>query len=145
MSETLHADELFFFDVKPAALSLYRAFWDSVTAGRPDVRIEAKKTQISFFSRYMFAAVSFAPVRKAKDRPEPFLTITFSLPYRKESVRIDAAAQPYPGRWTHHVMIGTEEEIDGELLSWIGEAAAFAERRRPVCGNARNADANSKT
>ena len=48
------------------------------------------------------------------------------LPYRKESARIDVATEPYPSRWTHHVMIGTEDEIDGELLSWIVESAAFA-------------------
>ena len=29
----------------------------------------------------------------------------------------------YPNRWTHHVMIGTVEEVDEELLSWIVEAA----------------------
>ena len=74
----------------------------------------------------MFAAVSFAKVRRAKDCPDPFLTITFGLPYRKESARIDVATEPYPNRWTHHVMIGTEDEINGELLSWIEESAAFA-------------------
>ena len=77
----------------------------------------------------MFAAVSFTPVRKAKDRTNPFLTITFGLPYRKESVRIDIATEPYPNRWTHHVMIGTEEEIDEELISWIQEAAEFSDRK----------------
>jgi len=65
-------------------------------------------------------------VRRAKDRPKPFLTITFGLPYRKESARIDVAVEHYPNRWTHHVMIGTEDEIDDELLSWIVESAAFA-------------------
>ena len=39
---------------------------------------------------------------------------------------IDVAVEAYPNRWTHHVMIGAEDEIDGELLSWIVEAAAFA-------------------
>jgi len=77
----------------------------------------------------MFAAVSFAPVRKAKERPSPFLTITFGLPYRKESARIDVATEPYPNRWTHHVMIGTVEEIDEELLSWIIEADEFAKKK----------------
>ena len=95
----------------------------------PDARIEVKKTQISFFDRRMFAAVSFAPVRKAKERPSPFLTITFGLPYRKESARIDVATEPYPNRWTHHVMIGTVEEIDEELLSWIIEADEFAKKK----------------
>jgi len=42
------------------------------------------------------------------------------------SAGIDVATEPYPNRWTHHVMIGAEDEIDGELLSWIEEAAAFA-------------------
>lgn len=126
MSETVSMDELFFFDVKSKTLPLYEAFRKAVLNKVPDARIEVKKTQISFFNRRMFAAASFTPVRKAKDRPDPFLTITFGLPYRKESPRIDVAVEPYPNRWTHHVMVGTEEEIDVELLSWIGEAAVFA-------------------
>ena len=115
--ESITADELFFFDAKPGAFFLYEAFRKAVLDRIPETRIEVKKTQISFFSRYMFAAVSFAKVRRAKDRPDPFLTITFGLPYRKESARIDVATEPYPNRWTHHVMIGTEDEIDDELLS----------------------------
>ena len=125
--DSITADELFFFDAKLAALGLYEAFRKAVLDFAPDARIEVKKTQISFFNRRMFVAVSFAPVRRAKDRPDPFLTITFGLPYRKESPRIDVATEPYPNRWTHHVIIGAEDEIDGELLSWIEEAAAFAE------------------
>ena len=114
MIESMPADELFFFDARPAALPLYEAFRKAVLIRIPGVRIEAKKTQISFFNRRMFAAVSFTPVRKTEDRPDPFMTITFGLPYRKGSARIDAAAEPYPNRWTHHVMIGTEEEIDDD-------------------------------
>ena len=122
-------DELFFFDGKPGALLLYEAFRSNLLERMPDARIEVTKTQISFFSCRMFAAVSFTPVRKAKDRPDPYLTITFGLPYRKESARIDVAVEPYPNRWTHHVLIGTVEEIDDELLSWIEEAAAFAQSK----------------
>ena len=86
-------NELLFFDSKPDALALYEASRNAVLEKVPDARIEVKKTQISFFDRRMFAAVSFAPVRKAKDRPKPFLTITIGLAYRKESDRIDVAAQ----------------------------------------------------
>ncbi len=127
--EPLSGGELLFFDRKPAALPIYEAFREGVLAEVPGARTEVKKTQISFFSGYLFAAVSFTPVRRAKDRPDPFLTVTFGLPYRVASARIDAAAEPYPGRWTHHVMIGSPEEVDGELLDWILEAAAFAERK----------------
>ena len=126
---TVSVDELIFFDSKQNALSLYETFREAVLEKVPDTRIEVKKTQISFFNRHMYAAVSFAPVRRAKNRPDPFLTITFGMPYRKESARIDVAVEPYPNRWTHHVMIGSVEEIDQELLSWIEEAAAFAENK----------------
>lgn len=129
MSSILSTDELFFFDEKPDALPLYEAFRETVLTQLPECRIETKKTQISFFSRKMFAAVSFTPVRKSKDRPNPFLTITFGLSYRKDSPRIDVAVEPYPNRWTHHVMIGTVEEIDEELLTWVMEAAEFADRK----------------
>ena len=123
-------DELLFFDSHQDALILYQAFREAVLGKVPDARIEVKKTQISFFNRRMFAAVSFAPVRRAKDRPKSFLTITFGLPYRKESDRIDVAVEAYPNRWTHHVMIGSVEEVDEELLSWIVEAAEFAKNKK---------------
>ena len=123
-------NELLFFDSKQESLVLYETFREAVLEKVPKARIEVKKTQISFFNRRMFAAVSFAPVRKAKERPNPFLTITFGLSYRKESLRIDVATEPYPNRWTHHVMIGTVEEVDEELLSWIVEAAEFAKSKK---------------
>ena len=123
-------DELMFFDRHPTALPLYEKLKESILKDIPDTRIKVKKTQISFFTKHMFAAVSFAPVRPAKDRPDPFLTVTFSCFCRVSSPRIDAATEPYPNRWTHHVMIGTVEEIDNELLSWVEEAAAFAERKK---------------
>ena len=123
-------DEIMFFNGHPAALPLYEKLKSSILAEIPEARIEVKKTQISFFARYMFAAASFTPVRKKKERPEPFLTVTFCLPHRVTANRIDAAAEPYPGRWTHHVMIGSAAEVDAELMDWIREASAFASGKR---------------
>ena len=119
-------DELLFFDSRPAALPLYEAVKERILTEITVTRIEVKKTQISFFTRHMFAAVSFTPVRKAKARPDPFLTVTFGLRYKVSSPRIDAAAEPYPGRWTHHVMIGSREDMDEELMGWLREAAALS-------------------
>ena len=124
------AEEMLFFDAHPAALPLYEQLKDSVLAAIPDARTEVRRTQISFFTAHMFAAASFTPVRKAKERPEPFLTVSFGLPYRITSQRVDAAAEPYPGRWTHHVLIGSTKEVDAELLGWIREAAAFSSGKR---------------
>ncbi len=94
------------------------------------MKIKVSKTQITFANRRGFAFVSFNPVRKAKERPEVWMTVTFGLSYRKESPRIDVATEPYPNRWTHHVMVGSPEEIDGELMDWIREAAAFSAGKR---------------
>ena len=43
-----------------------------------------------------------------------------------DSPRIAVATEPYPGRWTHHIVVAGPEEIDGELMGWVKEAAAFA-------------------
>lgn len=120
--------ELWFFEQKPAALSIYEAFRAAVLQAIPEARIDVKKTQISFFVKHMFAAVSFLPARRKKERPEPYLTVTFGLRYRVENSRIAGASEPYPHRWTHHVMLGSAQEVDAELMAWIKAAADVAGR-----------------
>ena len=58
------------------------------------------------------------------------MTVSFGLGYRKEAERIDVATEPYPGRWTHHMMVGSSAEIDDELMGWIKEAADFYASKR---------------
>ncbi len=119
-------DILQFFECQPAALPLYEEFERRVLEEIDDVEIRVQKTQISFYNRHLFACVSFAKVRKAKERPPVYLVVTFGLCRKAESPRIDVATEPYPNRWTHHVMLSGLEEIDGELMDWIKEAAQFA-------------------
>lgn len=123
-------DILFFFGEHMDALPIYERLEERILAQIPDVKIKIAKTQITFAKRYGFAFVSFNPCRKAKDRPAVWMTVTFGLGYCKESPRIDVATQPYPGRWTHHVTVGSTDEIDEELLGWIQEAAAFSASKR---------------
>lgn len=124
------SDILLFFDKKPAALPLYEAFEQAVLSQIEDVHIRAQKTQISFSNRHLFAAVSFLPVVKAKERPEPYITISFGLDFHLLSPRIQAATEPYPNRWTHHVLIDSVQQIDAELMDWIKMAAAFSAGKR---------------
>ncbi|MBE5785838.1 MAG: hypothetical protein E7330_08615 [Clostridiales bacterium] len=126
----MDGDFLQFFMGHEDALPLYHSLEKRILAEIPDVRIKAAKTQIGFFTKYMFAAVSFLPVRKAKERPQTWLTVTFSLPYTVYSPRIDAVAYPCENRVTHHVMIGSPAETDDELLGFLREAAAFSSRKR---------------
>ena len=61
-----------------------------------------------------------------KDRPDVYIVLTFGLGYRKEHRRIVEVVEPYPNRWTHHVLVTHEREIDTQLMEWIGESYAYA-------------------
>ena len=126
----MNIETMSFFGEHRDALPLYEGLEEQILAQIPDVKIKVSKTQITFANRRGFAFDSFNPVRKAKERPEVWMTVTFGLSYRKESPRIDVATKPYPNRWTHHVLVGSPEEIDGELMDWIREAAAFSAGKR---------------
>ena len=41
-------------------------------------------------------------------------------------VRVKKKTEPYPGRWTTHIVIGSADEVDEELLGWVAEAYTFA-------------------
>ena len=114
------------FGARMDGLPICERLENAILTRIPDVKIKVAKTQITFANKRGFAFVSFNPCRKAKDRPAVWMTVTFGLGYRKESPRIDVATEPYPGRWTHHGTVGTPDEIDGELLGWIQEAADFS-------------------
>ena len=126
----MNADILFFFNDHVDALPLYERLEGLILEQILDVKIKVSKTQISFSNKRGFAFVSFNPCRRAKGRPNVWMTVTFVLRFRKDSPRIDAATEPYPNRWTHHIMVGSEEEIDIELMGWICEAAEFSANKR---------------
>lgn len=76
----------------------------------PEAKIQVKKSQSSFSNRNLFAWVSFLRVRKKADLPDPYIVITLGLSYLMESSRVPGKTEPYPGRWTTHIVIGSVEE-----------------------------------
>lgn len=133
--EYYEGDVLRFFDGKPWELSLYEAFFHRLDRLLPEVSVKVQRTQISFYSPRLFAAVSL-PVRRRKGWPEHCILVTFGLPSRLDHPRIAAAAEPWPGRWTHHVAVARPGEVDEQLMDWVCAACAFARskgegRRRP--------------
>ena len=88
-----------------------------------------QKTQITFYNSHVFACVSFARVKRKAELPAGWLTLTLGLPYPLESERVAVKTEAYPGRWTTHFVIGSQEELDGELLEWLEQAYAFSERK----------------
>lgn len=121
---------LFFFNEHPQAISLYEAFEARLLSELEGVVIQPQKSQITLKNRRVFGAVSFLPARRAKGRPDPYITITLGLNRREGSPRVDQVSEPCPGRWTHHLVIGSEEEIDDELMAWVREAYDFAAAKR---------------
>lgn len=118
-------DELLFFDSMPQMLPIYEAFCQGLEDRGLAFTAKVSRTQISLRNRYVFAAVSL-PWRKVKGWPEEYLLVSLGLSYHKESPRVAVATEPYPNRWTHHILLTTSNEVDAELLDWTEEAYRFA-------------------
>lgn len=129
MNEEQRVQSLMFFDGHQTEAELFFLLTEKLDALGLDYELQFRKTQISFYHRYMFACASLTRVVKKKDRPEPYLTVTFGLGYPVDSPRIAAATEAARGRWTHHVPVSREEELNSELLGWLTEAHAFSGRK----------------
>ena len=126
MEAELDLDLLRVFEKEPGSLELYLTLEQRLREMLPAMRRKVGKTEAAFYLSHRFGSASLLAVRRKAQRPSPYLTVSFGLSYPLDSPRIDAKTEPYPRRWTHHVMIGTVEELDQELLGWLREAAEFA-------------------
>ena len=122
----LDADALMFFEQHMDILPLYQAFEELLFDSFPVVNRRVQKTQITFSNRHVFVCVSFARVKRKTELPMRFIVITLGLPAPLDSERVAVKTEPYPGRWTHHIVVNKPEELDEELLSWVREAYDFA-------------------
>ena len=113
----------------PGAIPLYRAFESSVFSAHPDIGLRVQKTQVTFTCPRVFACASLLRARRKALLPDPYLTITLGLSHRLDSPRVDQASEPYPGRWTHHLVIGSIDEVDEELMTWTEDAYRFAQEK----------------
>ncbi len=122
-------DELMFFDKHPATFPLYEAFARKVFEMFPSTAMRVQKTQITFANRHVYACVSLARVKRKAELPEPYLVITIGLSYPLDSNRVAVKTEPYPGRWTIHLLISSVSELDDELFTWVKQAYEFAENK----------------
>ena len=121
----INKDAVIFFENKPEELALYEEFEGKIqNVGKAEIK--TGKTQITFSNRHVFACVSMMRLRKKKDMPKHYIVITFGLGRHEPSDRIDVATEPYPNRWTHHILIDKAEDMDDELMGWIREAYDFS-------------------
>jgi hypothetical protein len=123
----MNAEAKRFFAKMPETLPLYESI-EAVLLSFHDVKFKVHKTQISFYAKRLFAAV-WLPIRPMKNRPDNYIILTLALHHRIDSPRIAEVLEPYPRRWTHHIIISDSSEIDPELKSWIDQAYQFARSR----------------
>jgi len=114
----LTPDALFYFDGHTGALPLYEALAEQLLSAYPSTQIRVKKTQIGFYDGHLYCCASLTPVKRRAERPEPFLTVTFSLDAPDPSPRL-VCVPVRPNRFTHHAVIGAALDIDGELMAWL--------------------------
>lgn len=129
MDDEGHIAELVrYFAPAPEMLPVYLVFERRVLEECGEARIRVQKTQVTLSNRYNFACASL-PVRRKKGWPDPCLMITFGLGRRLDEPRVAVATEPYPGRWTHHVLTTEPEDVDDELMAWVREAYEFSMRK----------------
>ena len=122
------ADLLRFFDAHPLERTIYETLSRCIAARFPDTSVRVQKSQISFYNRRLYAAASL-PLRRRRGWPEHCLVATFGLETKCSSPRIAVAVEPYPNRWTHHVLLESSADVDEELLEWLQEAYDFSLRK----------------
>lgn len=121
-------DVLRFFDGKPRQLALYETLFTRLEEDFPTASVKVQKSQISFYGRHLFAATSL-PIRRRKEWPQDCILVTFGLGTRVVHDRIAVAVEPYPNRWTHHVVVADEDEVDSRLMDWLRAAWEFGENK----------------
>ncbi len=131
----MDAETLLFFDGHASALPIFDAFEAMLRDRFPEAGKRVQKTQITYSHRHVFACVSFLRVKRKNELPDPYLVITLGLPEPLASGRAAVQTEPYPGRWTVHIVIGRPEEIDEELTAWVRQAYDFSEKKPGRSGN----------
>lgn len=105
-------------------ISLYLAVEEMINSIGP-VSIEVMKSQISFGTKTKFAWV-WKPQTWSKKRPENSIVLTFGVGRHIQNEKIVEAVEPYPGRWTHHVIIQNNSDLNNDVYQWLCEAYAFS-------------------
>ena len=104
----MNADLLMFFDKTPDSLTLYEAVADKICVEFKNVKVKIRKTQIAFAKKHKC------------------IILTFGLGHQVVHPQIDVSTEPYPNRWTHHIVIKSVDEVDEQIVDWISGVYNFA-------------------
>lgn len=127
MSKPSQAEQIdAFFAGNVRRIALFGAVRQMVESLGP-VEMQVMRSQIAFGTATKFAWV-WTPLPGDR-RPPDSLVLTFGLDHPAEDPQIVEVVEPYPGRWTHHVILEREADLTASVRQWLEEARAFAEYR----------------
>lgn len=107
-----------FFDGHDESRRLFDAVARAVgSLGPVDRRVT--KSQIAFRRRIGFAWAWMPEQYLGRGAP---LVLSIALRRRDDSPRWKEIAEPYPGRFMHHLELCATEDVDTEVLAWLTEA-----------------------
>ena len=122
----INEDVLLFFDKHSKALALYEILMERVFKLFPDTVIRVSKTQISLKNKYIYGCISFLRIKKKKELSDDYFVLTIGLPFPLKTQRTIIITEPYPDRYTNHILISETADIDDELFSWLALAYDFS-------------------
>lgn len=108
-----------YFEGRDESHRLFDAVRSAVAAFGP-VDIRATKSQVAFRRRTSFAFVWIPGMYL--DKSDVPLVLTVGLRRRDASPRWKQIVEPASGRFTHHLELRSESEVDDEVHRWLREA-----------------------
>ena len=108
-----------FFSGQPEAQRLFDAVCRLMDEVGP-YQLRTTKSQIALRRRVAFAW-AWRPGMYLRGRTPP-LVLSVRLLRRDDSPRWKEIAEPYPGRFMHHLELWDESQLDAEVRGWLAEA-----------------------
>lgn len=86
-----------------------------------EINVEVMKTQISFGTKKKFAWI-WLPQTWVKGAPANGVVLTVGLRRRIEHPKVKEIKEPYPGRFTHHIVLLNKSDFNDDIKGILKEA-----------------------
>jgi hypothetical protein len=112
-----------FFADHPVGVSVFERVSRAVSPAGP-VTVRVSLSQVSFRRTRGFAYLWLPGMYLS--RPGAEVVLSIALGRQDTSPRWKQVVSPSPGAWMHHLEISSPEDVDGEVVGWLLEAAGRA-------------------
>lgn len=118
-------EALAFLNAHPGRIAVFEAV-EARIAALGESQLAVTKSQISWGNPLKFAFLSLPRL----PAPDGALTLTFGLDRRLDHPRIFQSVEPYPHRWTHHVILAAPVDVDDAVTEFLRQSYEFSRAKR---------------